>query len=314
MTDSTPLVSIVTASYNSAPFIERAIRSVAEQSYTNIEHVIVDGGSTDGTLDVLKACGKRITWISEPDRGQSDALNKGWARARGTILAWLDADNVYEPNAVQDAVDCFTRDSRAGMVYGGVRDVDETGSVIREYMPPDFTLSGLLLFDEFNFIPPSSVFMRRQALERAGELDVELHYTMDFDLWLRMALVTRIVRAPHFWSRFLLRETSKTGSQIARFGWDLLEVTERFLGRDDLPADVRRLEDKVRARLYEHAADRIVLEDPVEGRRWYLRALKAAPRSARAALWRKVAYLYYRDSLLGRTYRGMKTRLKPVGS
>jgi len=307
-----PLVSIVTASYNSAAYLEKAILSVAAQDYPNIEHLIMDGGSRDGTLEILRRYGDRVTWVSEPDRGQSHALNKGWTRARGEILGWLDADNTYEPTAVSEAVDLLLGDPAAGMVYAGVRDVEEDGKVAREYMPPDFTLSGFLLFREFNFIPPSSVFMKREALERAGLLDIELHYTMDFDLWIRMGLVTRIIRAPRFWSRFLLRESSKTGSEMGRFGWDILKVLERFSRRPDLPDDVRRAKRSIRSRMLEHAAERVILDDSIEGRRLYLRALHTAPLSASRDLWRKVAYLYYRDSLFGRTYRGMKTRLKAI--
>ncbi|MEP7271857.1 MAG: glycosyltransferase family 2 protein [Acidobacteriota bacterium] len=310
MPEECPLVSIVTASYNSSAYIEKAIRSVAAQDYPNIEHLIIDGGSTDRTVEILERFDDRITWVSEPDKGQSDALNKGWARAGGKILGWLDADNVYEPGAVREAVEKLSGDT--GMVYGGVRDIDERGEVVREYMPPEFTLRGFLLFHEFNFIPPSSVFVKREALDRSGLLDQALHYTMDFDLWLRLSLVTKIVREPRFWSRFLLRETSKTGSQMDRFGWDILRVSEKFFSRDDLPREVRDAEREIRARLLEHAADRVVTSDFAEGRRLYLRALKTAPFAARAALWRKVAYLYYRDSFVGRTYRGMKTGLKPV--
>ena len=305
-----PLVSIVTASYNSAAYIEKAILSVAAQDYPCIEHFVMDGGSKDGTIEILEKYSERVTWVSEPDRGQSDALNKGWSRARGEVLGWLDADNVYEPNAVSDAVKLLAEHGQAGMVYAGVRDVDEQDNVVREYMPPDFTLTGFLLFSEFNFIPPSSVFMKREALERAGLLDLELHYTMDFDLWIRMGLVTTIVRAPRFWSRFLLRDSSKTGSEMSRFGWDILRVKEKFFRRNDLPREVQRAAREIRARMFEHAADRVILDDLLEGRRLYLRALSAAPLSASRELWRKTAYLYYRDSLLGRTYRGMKARLK----
>lgn len=312
MPENQPLVSIVTASYNSCDYIEKAILSVAAQDYPKIEHIIIDGGSKDGTLAVLRRYDGQVTWISEPDRGQSHALNKGWTRARGQILGWLDADNVYEPTAVSEAVEILSREPQAGMVYAGVRDVDETGNVVREYMPPEFSLRGFLLFREFNFIPPSSVFMRREALDHAGLLDLELHFTMDFDLWLRLGLVTEIIRAPRFWSRFLLRDTSKTGSQMDRFGWDILQVTEKFLRRPDLPEDVRRAERSIRSRLLEHAADRIVTNDFAEGRGLYRRALTVSPLTAPARLWRKVAYFYYRDSLLGRSYRGLKTRLKPV--
>ena len=303
MPEAQPLVSIVTASYNSAKYIEQAIRSVAAQDYPHIEHIVVDGGSTDGTLEILQRYNGRVDWISEPDSGQSDALNKGWLRARGQVLGWLDADNVYEPTAVREAVEVLMRDQAAGMVYAGVRDVDEAGRVVREYMPPEFTLSGFLLFHEFNFIPPSSVFMRREALERAGSLDMGLHYTMDFDLWLRMGLAAPIRRAERFWSRFLLRDTSKTGSQMDKFGWDILRVMEKLFARDDLPDEVRRAQRRIRARLYQHAADRICTADVRTARRYYLRALMAAPLAAPAPLWRKVASQYF---------RGIRSRLKPV--
>jgi glycosyltransferase involved in cell wall biosynthesis len=310
MSEQQPLVSVVTASYNSAAYLEKAILSVAAQDYPHIEHLVIDGGSKDGTLELLRRYSDRVTWVSEPDRGQSHALNKGWSRAHGEILGWLDADNVYEPTAVSEAVALLKRRTDVGMVYGGVRDVDEQGTVVREYMPPDFTLSDFLLFPEFNFIPPSSVFMRRDALLRAGLLDIELHYTMDFDLWIRMGLATTIIRAPRFWSKFLLRDTSKTGSEMSRFGWDILRVLDKLFSRKDLPEDVQRVGKEIKARMLEHAADRVILDNPLEGRRLYLRALNAAPLSASRELWRKTAYLYYRDSVIGRTYRGVKAKLK----
>lgn len=303
-----PLVSIVTASFNSADYIESAIASVAAQDYPRIEHIVIDGGSSDATVEILRRYDGRIVWVSEPDGGQSDAINKGWRRARGEVVGWLDADNRYEPGAIREAVEMLERDREAGLVYGGVYDVNEAGRVEREYMPPEFTLLGFLLYHEFNFIPPSSVFMRRAALERAGLLDVELHYTMDFDLWLRMGLSTKIIRAERFWSRFLLRETSKTGSAMEKFGWDILRVTERLFARKDLPRELRRNERRIRARMYEHAADRIITGDFQNGRKYYRRAIAASPLSASRRLWRTAAYLYYRDSILGRTYRGMKAR------
>lgn len=302
----TPLVSIVTASYNSGDYIEAAIRSVEAQDYPNIEHLVIDGASTDGTVDILGKYDGRVLWTSEPDKGQSDAINKGFARARGEILGWLDADNVYEPGAVREAVQRLVRERETGMVYGGVYDVDESGRIEREYMPPEFTLADFLLYHEFNFIPPSSVFIRRGVLERAGYLDSDLHYTMDFDLWLRVGLVAEVRRVESFWSRFLLRDTSKTGSRMDMFGWDILTVMQRFFERGDLPESVRKNERRIRARLYQHAADRIITADFRQGREYYRRALMTAPFDASARLWRTTAYLYYRDSLAGRIYRGMK--------
>ncbi|MDD1729670.1 MAG: glycosyltransferase [Methanospirillum sp.] len=100
MTQKNPLVSIVTPSFNKGPYIEETIRSILEQTYPNIEYIIIDGGSTDGTLDILKKYGDRVSWISEPDRGQSDAINKGWMKAKGEIIAYLNADDTYPRDAV----------------------------------------------------------------------------------------------------------------------------------------------------------------------------------------------------------------------
>jgi hypothetical protein len=123
-----------------------------------------------------------------------------------------------------------------------------------------------------------------------------------------LSLVTQFRRVERFWSRFLLRDDSKTGSLLAKFGWDILRVMEKYFARPDLPPEVRRIRAQARARLYEHAADRVIFGDFRAGRRLYLRALLAAPLSAPPSLARRVAYLYYRDSVFGRTYRGLKGR------
>lgn len=308
-----PTISIVTASLNSCNHIERAIKSVASQDYEHIEHLVIDGGSGDGTIAILKQYESTVQWTSEPDAGQSDAINKGIRRSRGEIIGWLDSDNAYEPGAVREAVRILEENPDAGVVYAGVIDIDENGETVRRYMPPpDFTLESFLLYHEFNFIPPSSTFIRREALEKIGMdavLNVDLHYTMDFDLWIRLGLVTKFARAERFWSRFQLRSTSKTGSQMAKFGWDILTVLDRLFARQDLPQELRENESRIRARLYEHAADRLITSDFENGRRLYTQAVREAPLAASSRLLRTTAYLHYRDSFLGRTYRGMKGML-----
>lgn len=307
-----PIVSIVTASLNASDHIERAIESVASQGYEHIEHLVIDGGSSDGTIEILKKHESIIHWTSERDAGQSDAINKGIRKSRGEIIGWLDSDNAYEQGAIREAVRILEENPDAGVVYGGVIDIDENGETVRRYMPPDFTLESYLLHHEFNFIPPSSTFIRREALEKIGldaVLDVDLHYTMDFDLWIRLGLATKFVRAERFWSKFQLRPTSKTGSQMAKFGWDILSVTDRLFARHDLPQELRDNESRIRARLYEHAADRLITSDFENGRRLYTQAVREAPLAASSRLLRTTAYLHYRDSILGRTYRGMKGML-----
>jgi len=309
---SQPIVSIITASFNAGEHIERAIESVASQDYKPVEHIVIDGGSSDGTIEILKKHQGTVHWTSERDAGQSDAINKGIRRSRGEIIGWLDADNAYEPGAVREAVQLLKENPDAGVVYAGVIDIEENGDTARRYMPPEFTFESFLLYHEFNFIPPSSTFIRRDALEKIGlneVLDVDLHYTMDFDLWIRLGLATKFIRAERFWSRFQLRSTSKTGSQMANFGWDILTVVDRLFARQDLPPEVRENESRIRARLYEHAADRLITSDFENGRKLYTRAVREAPLSASSKLLRTAAYLHYRDSFLGRTYRGVKRKV-----
>src|SRR5689334_11566829 len=128
--DNHPLVSIITPSLNQAAFIESAIDSVLTQDYPKIEYIVIDGGSTDGTLDILRRYGDRVRWLSEPDAGQSDAIDKGVRLTHGEILAWLNADDAYLPGAVSLAVAAFAEDPARALVYGDAQDIDIHGHVI----------------------------------------------------------------------------------------------------------------------------------------------------------------------------------------
>ena len=131
---STPLVSIVTPSYNQARYLEYTIRSVMEQDYPNIEYIIVDGGSNDGSAEIIRRYSERLAWwVSEKDHGQTDAINKGFAHARGEILAWLNSDDTYEINAVREAVAFLREQPQVGLVYGDANFIDENGHMIGRF-------------------------------------------------------------------------------------------------------------------------------------------------------------------------------------
>src|SRR4030042_2589290 len=138
MDNELPLVSIVTPSYNKARFIEETILSVKNQTYPRIEHIIIDGGSTDGTLDIIRKYSDSLTWISEPDKGQSDAINKGWKMSKGEILAYLNADDTYMPRAVETAVKFLADNMDVGLVYGECNIINEHGKVIGKYVADEF--------------------------------------------------------------------------------------------------------------------------------------------------------------------------------
>lgn len=185
-------VSIITPSFNQARFLPATLRSVRDQDYRPIEHLVVDGGSTDGTLDILQNA-PGIRYLSEPDRGQADALNKGFRLATGDILAWLNADDTMNPDCVRLAVAALDR-TGADLVYGDVALVDERGRFLRwsRGIPFDYRV---LLYG-ISYINQQTAFFRRSLLEKAGPLRAEFDNSFDFELWLRMARHGRFVYVP----------------------------------------------------------------------------------------------------------------------
>ncbi len=184
-------ISIVTPSFNQGKFIERTIRSVQEQvTGFPFEHIVVDGGSTDGTLAVLEHYTDRLRYTSGPDRGMQDALNKGFTMASGEIIGWLNSDDTYLPGALQKAGKFFEEHPDCMWLYGNCRIVDENDQEIRRLITAyknrssrKYSYKRLLVE---NFISQPAVFMRREALEAAGPLDLSLPTAMDYDLWLRL--------------------------------------------------------------------------------------------------------------------------------
>jgi glycosyltransferase involved in cell wall biosynthesis len=182
-----PKISVVTPSYNQGKFIEATIRSVLMQEYQNLEYIIIDGGSTDNTLEIVRQYEEYITyWVSEPDQGQSDALNKGFQRATGDILAWLCADDIYLPNALVTVSSYFQNYPNCQFIYGDGWKIDETGQPIEK-----FTSSPVSTLEELHrwcYVFTPGAFWRRSLWQSVGEhIDMRLHYVMDWDLMLRMA-------------------------------------------------------------------------------------------------------------------------------
>jgi glycosyltransferase involved in cell wall biosynthesis len=180
-------ISVVTPSYNQAQFIRATIDSVLEQNIPDLEYWVVDGGSTDGTVDILRSYGNRIHWISERDRGQSDAINKGLKRLTGDVVCWLNSDDVFLPGCLQRVSEAFAADPSLDLVYGDCRLIDEHGADLGRFpATEDFDLWRLI--NIWDYILQPSAFFRRSAVEALGWLREDLHYTMDWDLWIRLAL------------------------------------------------------------------------------------------------------------------------------
>jgi len=204
-----PVISIITPSFNQARYIEATIQSVLAQDYPRIEYIIVDGASTDGTVDVLKKFEGRIaSWVSEPDKGQTDAINKGFARAKGDILAWINSDDTYEAGAVGAAVKFLLEHPEVGMVYGDCNFINESGRVIGKFNSAQ--TDHRLLQRGYVHIPQQTAFFRADLWRQVGPLDPSFYFAMDYDLWTRLAARSRIQYVPQTWANFRLHTSGKT--------------------------------------------------------------------------------------------------------
>jgi glycosyltransferase involved in cell wall biosynthesis len=184
-----PLVSIVTPCWNAAEFLEETIRSVLAQDYPRLEYLVMDGGSTDGTLEILERCQTlylgRLQFFSAPDDGAADAINRGFRRARGEILAWLGADDLYLPGAVSSAAAALAAAPAVAAVYGEGNWIGADGQTIGRY--PTVTPYTADAFRRECPICQPACFMRREAVEAVGGLDASLHWAFDYDLWIRLS-------------------------------------------------------------------------------------------------------------------------------
>ena len=211
-----PKISVVIPSFNMATFIDKTIQSIVNQNYPNAECIVMDGGSTDGTLDILKKYDSHITWVSEKDEGQSDAINKGLQKATGDIFAYLNADDVYEPGCFQKVADCFQENTAAKWLYGKCVIIDEDDVEIRRaitqykyFWQRRYSYNWLLVLD---FIAQPAVFWRRELTEDIGLFDVNEHLAMDYDYWLRAGARYQPGFIDDYLARFRLHSVSKSAT------------------------------------------------------------------------------------------------------
>jgi glycosyltransferase involved in cell wall biosynthesis len=208
-------ISIVTPSFNQAEYLGRAIESVLQQRYPEVEHLVFDNCSSDGTLELLRRY-PHLCWVSRPDRGQSDALNQGLALATGDVVGWLNADDLYLPQCFRRVAEAFAAHPEADLVFGDYRWVDSRGEVLRRRREIDFDLF-ILKYLHVLYIPTAATFVRRRVLARGFYLDPSYHFAMDYEWYVRMALGgVRFLHLPAYLADFRIHPASKTSTSAHR--------------------------------------------------------------------------------------------------
>lgn len=221
-----PLISIVTPSFNQGRFIEETIRSVIEQDYPNIEHIVIDGGSTDETVDVLRRYDGRIRWVSEPDEGQADAINKGLRIARGEIFAYLNSDDTYLAGAFKCVAESFAAHPETGLVYGDCYAIDQRGQQYGLITGHPFDVQRMIMRGEF--VPQQAAFWSRRAMETVGVFDATLHFCMDHDFFIRIGRQFPAVYVARPLANFRFHADSKTVSREEKHWRESMLVSQRY--------------------------------------------------------------------------------------
>jgi GT2 family glycosyltransferase len=274
-----PLVSIVTPSYNQAEYLELTMRSVLSQDYSPLEYLVVDGASTDGSVDIIQRHADRLAWwVSEPDSGQAEAINKGLRRAKGEVVAWLNSDDLYWPGAIAGAVAALETHPAAGLVYANATSIDGRGRPFNDMCFRQYDLPNLL---SFNIICQPAVFMRADVLRAAGYLQSDFHFLLDHSLWLRMARIAPLIYVPHFWAFARYHPSAKNVARAAEFGEEAFRILDWAMSVPDMAAEVEQHRGRVLAGAHRYRARYLL--DGGEGRRAlaeYLRALRMHPATA----------------------------------
>jgi len=258
-----PKVSIVTPSYNQAQFLEETIKSVLQQDYPNIEYIIIDGLSVDRSVDIIRKYEDQLAyWVSEQDRGQCHAINKGFARAQGVIIAWLNSDDLYRPGAIRAVVKSFSDHPDAVAVIGGCVLVDAERKGFSYKKPVDLNPQRLLCGGGIPGQP--AVFFRRELSEKVGGLREDLHYVLDWEYWLRVGmhysqdqvvLLDRIIAEIRIWlgnktsNGYTIRTKDRAGSQQLNID-ERFKVLKDIFSKQQLRKELRKLESTAYSRAY----------------------------------------------------------------
>lgn len=248
-----PRITVITPSYNQGDFIEQTIQSILSQGYPDLEYLVFDGGSTDQTVDILKKYGHKFFWVSEKDRGQSDALNKGLRMATGEVMCFLNSDDLYEPGALLKVGSFFARHPEAAWLTGKCRTVNQQGQEIRRpitlYKNFWLAVKSYKVLQILDYVSQPATFWRRCVIEKVGFFDENLRYAMDYDYSLRVGRYFKLYVLPDYLASFRIHSSSKAGSSAnAQFDADL-QIARRHAS-SPLLASLHAFHNKVIIAIY----------------------------------------------------------------
>lgn len=230
-------ISIVTPSYNQAKYLEQTIQSVLRQDYPQIEYIVIDGASNDGSVEIIKKYQDKLAyWVSEKDGGQAEAINKGFAKATGEIIAWLNSDDYYLPGTVAAAARIFEEHPDVVLTYGNMLAVDEHGKTFNALIYKQLTLEDLLCF---HIIGQPAVFMRTSALKKAGGLNPNFHFLLDHWLWLQLAKQGKLLHVNQTWAAARYHPEAKNRAQAHKFGGEAFRILEEAQRDAELSARLK---------------------------------------------------------------------------
>ena len=236
MFSTLPKISVVTPSFNQAEYLERTLRSVLDQGYPNLEYLVIDGGSTDGSVEIIRRYADRLAfWVSEPDRGQTDAINKGLRRATGEWVAWQNSDDIYYPGAFHNLAATAAKYPQASLIIGDMMLIDENDRPLRDirYVKPSYRA----LLAEGMLLANQATFWRRNVQEQVGLLNEGFHCSFDYDWFLRLAQHAEGVHVDRIWGALRLHGESKTSLQAQLFK----DENQRILAGREMTAWQKKL-------------------------------------------------------------------------